>query len=338
METKSYANQQFPSQAAKPFQSPRFNVDDPQGYVYLEENGYAVFKNVANEAQIELGKSLVWDYLESLGVGISRHDEKTWDTPDWPDPFGKGIVASEGVGHCELLWMVRGIPNVKKIFSMIWKTNDLISSFDGFCIHRPFEYNQKWKTRSHWYHLDQNGWYKPSKLCVQGFLNFYPAGPDDGGLLVVPKSHTIFNSIFKDRPALKKCSDWITLHNDKKLWTHDLPSSGLSPIKVCCEPGDFVLWDSRTIHANCGANTARPYPKIGLLSPRRLVTYVCMTPTSRLTEDLRKKRIQCFEMGMTTTHWPEESNVPGSRQNREGYQFTPPNLSPEQKQLIPLNN
>jgi len=327
-----------PLQIPKSFQSPRFSVDDPDGYIYLEENGYVVFKDVATEAQIELGKNLAWDYLEGLSVGISRHDEKTWNTQHWPDPFGNGIVAADGVGHCELLWMVRGIPEVKKIFATIWKTNDLITSFDGFCLHRPYEYNSAWKTKGNWYHLDQNGWYKPSKLCVQGFLNFCPAGPEDGGLVVVPKSHTLFNSIFKDRPILKKRSDWITLGNDKKLWEHDLPQAGLAPIKVCCEPGDFVLWDSRTIHTNTSANTVRPVPMNGLLSPRRLVTYVCMTPASRLTEESRRKRIQCYEFGMTTTHWPEEANVPGIRKNRKDLKYIPPALTPEQKQLIPLNN
>jgi len=296
-----------------------------------------VFKEVANEAEIELGKNLAWDFIEGLGVGISRHDEKTWNT-NWPDPFSNGIVASDAVGHCKLLWMVRGIPNVKKIYSKIWKTNDLITSFDGFCFHRPYEYNKTWKTKSNWYHLDQNGWHKPSKLCVQGFLNFFPGGPDDGGLVVVPKSHSLFNDIFKDRPNLKKHSDFIVLSHDKKLWEHDLPNTGLYPIKVCCEPGDFVLWDSRTIHTNSSANTLRPFPKEGLLSPRRLVTYVCMTPASRLTEETRQKRIQCYEMGMTTTHWPEEANLPGLRKNREGLKFLPPELTPEQKKLIPINN
>jgi len=116
---------------------PRFSVDDPQGYLYLEENGYVVFKDVATEAQIEMSKKLAWDFLENLGIGINREDPKSWNTPKWPDPYGKGILASDAVGHCELLWFVRGIPNVKKIFANIWKTNDLITSFDGFCFHRP---------------------------------------------------------------------------------------------------------------------------------------------------------------------------------------------------------
>jgi len=43
-------------------------------------------------------------------------------------------------------------------------------------------------------------------------------------------------------------------------------------------------------------------------------------------------------MGLTTTHWPEEANVPGLRKNREDLKFIRPELTPEQKKLIPMNN
>jgi hypothetical protein len=45
----------------------RFEVNDPKGYVYLEENGYAVFKNVANEAERETGINLAWDFFGKFG-------------------------------------------------------------------------------------------------------------------------------------------------------------------------------------------------------------------------------------------------------------------------------
>jgi len=212
----------------------------------------------------------------------------------------------------------------------------VISSFDGFCFHRPYEYNAAWKTKTNWYHLDQNAHFKPTKLCVQGFLNFYPSDMDDGGLVVIPKSHTIFNQIFKDRPHLKKRDDFIVLVTDQKLWHKDLPEAGLAPIKICCASGDFVLWDSRTIHSNAPAVTLRPFPADGsILPPRRLVTYVCMTPNSRLTPEIREKRVKCYEQGLTSTHWPEECNVPSSRKN-QGNGYKPVDLTPEQKALIPL--
>jgi len=315
----------------------RFDINDENGYKFLDENGFVIFKDVATPEQIEKGKSLCWDFMEGLKVGIDRNDINTWFSPGWPDPFGKGIVIGDGAGQSSFLWFVRGLPSVQTIFSKIWNTNDLITSFDGFCIHRPYEYEPKWKTVSQmWYHLDQNGHNKPRKISVQGFLNFYPAGIHDGGLVIIPKSHTIFNEIFKNRPHLKKRGDWISLINDKSLWEHEIPKAGLKAMKVCAEPGDFVLWDSRTIHCNAPADTEREIPTDGtFLPPRRLVTYVCMTPRERLTHEAQVKRVRCYMNGESTSHWPEEVSTPSVRQNRkDGY--VPTVLTDEQKKLIPL--
>jgi hypothetical protein len=53
----------------------------------------------------------------------------------------------------------------------------LATSFDGFCIFRPFEYNETWTTDpGSWYHIDQDVSTKPDKICVQGFLNYYDSG------------------------------------------------------------------------------------------------------------------------------------------------------------------
>jgi len=223
------------------------------------------------------------------------------------------------------------------VFQKVWNTESVITSYDGFCIHRAWEYNSSWRTKDNpWYHLDQNGHQKPDKLCVQGLLNFYPAGPDDGGLVVVPRSHTIFNQIFKTRPKLVERGDFIPLTGDEALWTGEIQNAKLSPIKICCQPGDFVLWDSRTIHCNAPAKIPRPFPEDGsALPPRRLVAYVCMTPTSRISHRQKAARIEAYKEGLTSSHWPEDCVTENARKNhREDY--VPPTLTPDQKKLIPL--
>jgi len=314
----------------------RFDINDEEGYKFLEENGFVVFKDVATPEELEKGQGLCWDFLEGLGVGISRNDIQSWNVEGWPNPFANGIVPGAGVGQSAFLWFVRGLPSVKTIFSKIWNTDELITSFDGLCIHRPFEYDATWKTRSSmWYHLDQNGHNKPGRICVQGFLNFYPAGIHDGGLVVVPKSHTIFNQIFKNRKWLAKRQDFISLSNDRQLWEYEVPNAGLKPIIVCAEAGDFVLWDSRTIHCNSPADTLREIPTDGtILPPRRLVAYVCMTPRARLTPECQEARVKCYKTGQTTSHWPEDVTVAAVRKNHKRYK--PIELSEEQKKLIPL--
>ena len=36
------------------FDSPRFEVEDSRGFVYLEENGYVVIKNVIEKTEVTL--------------------------------------------------------------------------------------------------------------------------------------------------------------------------------------------------------------------------------------------------------------------------------------------
>eukprot|EP01126_Amoeba_proteus_P002068 TRINITY_DN10652_c0_g1_i1.p1 TRINITY_DN10652_c0_g1~~TRINITY_DN10652_c0_g1_i1.p1 ORF type:complete len:289 (-),score=31.12 TRINITY_DN10652_c0_g1_i1:121-987(-) len=286
---------------------------------------------------MERGRALAWDFLEVVAPGVQRTDPNTWDTLQWPNPFGNGIVAGNAVGHCSFLWYVRSIEKVSRIYKKIWNTEEVITSFDGFCIHRAWEYNHQWRTKEgNWYHLDQNGHHKPNKLCVQGFLNFYPSGLTDGGVVVVPKSHTIFNQIFNNRPQWKDRGDFVTVFQDKSLWDKEIRDARLCPIKVCAEAGDFVVWDSRTIHCNAPATEPRPLPDTSaILPPRRLVTYVCMTPRSRAKYSTIAARITAYKEGSTTSHWPEDCFTPSARKNLRS-DYIPPVLTPEQRKLIPM--
>eukprot|EP01087_Luapelamoeba_hula_P024690 TRINITY_DN9496_c1_g1_i1.p1 TRINITY_DN9496_c1_g1~~TRINITY_DN9496_c1_g1_i1.p1 ORF type:complete len:316 (-),score=43.19 TRINITY_DN9496_c1_g1_i1:1092-2006(-) len=227
---------------------PRFASDDPAAYLeYLDANGYVVIADVLSPDQLHTGRSLAWDFIESRPQNkAQRNDPLTWtDELGWPDPYGNGIIVGDGAGHCEFQWFVRGVPAVQQVYKNIWNTEELITSFDGFCMFRPAEYNESWRTGTGWYHIDQNGNTKPDKMCVQGFVNFYDAGLTDGGLCVVPKSPTIFKTLFED-PDYVKMGDFVRMK--ESVWTKE--AAELRPIKVCAKAGDMVLWDSRTIHCN----------------------------------------------------------------------------------------
>ncbi len=60
-----------------------------------------------------------------------------------------------GIGQSEFMWYLRGNPNVKKVFSHIWNSNELFTSFDGAGCFRDWHLNKEWKTKSGWYHCDQ---------------------------------------------------------------------------------------------------------------------------------------------------------------------------------------
>jgi len=316
---------------------PRFSIDDKDAYAYLEEFGYVVFKDVANKEEIEKGKELAWDYIESVTEGVSRHDLNTWYTNKWPDPYHKGIISGDSVGQSPFLWYCRGLDKVQRIYANIWETKDLATSFDGFCVFRPIEYDKKTTLKKNtWYHLDQNGHHKPEKICVQGFLNFFDSGPDDGGLVVIEKSILHFKSIFQNRPNLSALNDFIMLQTDKTLWKEFQNHPEVKAIKLCAKAGDFICWDSRTIHSGLAPHKPLPLPTDGTTLPlRRLVAYICMTPKSRLTQQKIVERQEIFKLGITTSHWPEESVSSGARRT-SSQNFKPPVLNENQKSLIPL--
>jgi len=66
-----------------------------------------------------------------------------------------GLLNTLGIGQSEFLWFVRGNPNIKKVFSNIWNSNELFVSFDGAGGFRNWHINSKWKTTGGWYHCDQ---------------------------------------------------------------------------------------------------------------------------------------------------------------------------------------
>jgi hypothetical protein len=66
-----------------------------------------------------------------------------------------GLINDYGIGQSEFLWYIRGNRNVKKVFSSIWNSEELFTSFDGAGCYRNWHKNESWKTKSGWYHCDQ---------------------------------------------------------------------------------------------------------------------------------------------------------------------------------------
>jgi ectoine hydroxylase-related dioxygenase (phytanoyl-CoA dioxygenase family) len=65
-------------------------------------------------------------------------------------------------------------------------------------------------------------------------------------------------------------------------------------IKINLEPGDLVLWDSRTMHYAC-------FPEGDLI---RHVQYVCMTPRKFAKQEDMDFKAELFKTWQGTTHWP----------------------------------
>ena len=165
---------------------PRFESGSDESIEYLEEQGYVVIKNALSSSEAAKTLELLWDYLEGLDTGIDRNDVSTWGDERWPTCAHGGIMPSYGIGHSEAQWYLRGIPNVKKAFAKIWNTDELLTSFDGVSLWRPWNINPDWKTESgqSWFHIDQHPISKPGKQCIQGLVNLLPTSKEIGGNVI----------------------------------------------------------------------------------------------------------------------------------------------------------
>lgn len=76
------------------------------------------------------------------------------------------------------------------------------------------------------------------------------------------------------------------------------------------EPGDLVVWDSRTPHYNLSSSTSQP----------RFAAYTCYMPVKDVSQEdlLRKKK--AFEECQPTTHWPNAAHVGALPLLRDGKQ------------------
>jgi len=89
-----------------------------------------------------------------------------------------------------------------------------------------------------------------------------------------------------------------------------LKDRGFTWEKICMEPGDLVVWDSRTPHYNLTPSPESTQP--------RFAVYTCYMPVADASqEDLIRKK-GAFESMQSTTHWPNAMHVGGLKPLRDG--------------------
>jgi hypothetical protein len=153
---------------------------------------------------------------------------------------------------------------VKEAFAAIWKTNDLLVSFDGGNAFRPWGYDRAWLTDGGWYHVDQNA-NRPNragKVCIQGLVTLCDADETTGGLVLVPGSHKNHTEWCERNPLGKELGDFLPAD------VHDEVFEAGARL-VCAKAGDLILWDSRTIHCNTPALTAPSLEEVMRLAEER---------------------------------------------------------------------
>lgn len=289
--------------------SPRFFVGDPELLKYLDTYGYVVVDLQVKPKVLNEIKDTLWQFLEKYFVGWKRESPDTWEAENVPSKIwgpDKGIIWGGGIGQSEFLWRVRTLKGVKETFAAVWGDKDLITSFDGANIFRPWNTKEEGaledkrldrKTDGGWWHVDQGSKKSGKKCAVQGLVSLFGADASTGGLCVMPKTQHRHAEVVQDTQS---STDFVSV----QPYLKDFDS--MERRLVCCEAGDLVLWDSRTIHCNTPAPMPQEHAPNELL---RAVGYVCMTPRSFAGSDVLEMRREGYTYGVTTSHWPHEYNA-----------------------------
>ncbi|KAF7198452.1 hypothetical protein HII31_00191 [Pseudocercospora fuligena] len=257
----------------------------------LIENGFVVLKGVLSTDKAQSYMDRMCSWLESFPYGFKRDDPATWKAECLPNHMKGGMYHDYAVQHEKFMWDARCEPSVIAPFQKLWETEDLLVSFDGMNLTVPVTPRP---TSSPWPHVDQSPLRKGMQ-CVQGILNLAPNGPDDGGLVVL-KSSSKLNEVFFKTKNIKEGNtwgpaDWYGFEQEDVDWFIE---RGCEMVKVCAEPGDLVLWDSRTVHYNILPTT----------NNTRAVMYICYSPAKFASQSDVEQKAAFFRDRVGTTHWP----------------------------------
>ncbi|CAF3425921.1 unnamed protein product [Rotaria socialis] len=287
--------------------TPRFSIDDNEsfnnGIAYLNNHGYAIFRDVLSQDEINTNIDLLWQFFENIpGCRIQRRDPSTWSNY-WPGFTTHGVVNNCGIGQSDFMWNIRSNPNVKRVFSQIWNTNQLLVSFDGCGIFRDWRYDATWKTKGGWFHVDQNPVCKPDRCCIQGFVSLTNQNENTGGFIAIPNSHLRFAEL---ATLTRGKRDFVMIPRDHRILDNGQAIGKL----VQCQAGDLVLWDSRLVHCNSPAFAIQERRDDEPVDFLRIAAYVSMSPPVFIRdytlEQFRKQRKSIVENNCTLTHWSTE--------------------------------
>lgn len=213
----------------------------------LKTTGFVAVQVIEEMNEIEELRSGIYDFIEGLNPGaIDRNDPSTWTAKNWPT-FSRGLYHRHGAGHSAVAWRGRTHPGVLKAYSIIWGTHELITSYDAVGYMRPPEVLRKLgeepPKQVDWSHIDHDDKTEEVEL-IQGFLNLWESGPEDGGLVQWLRSGPDYPKNWP-QPLLDDLAGLKIFGMMKK---ENIDAAGYKRVKVCGRPGTMFFWMSTQIH------------------------------------------------------------------------------------------
>ncbi|KAI0465500.1 hypothetical protein LJB42_000737 [Komagataella kurtzmanii] len=265
------------------------------------ERGYAILKGAIAKDRAQYYESQIHDWIRSFSYtkNLDLNDRSTWREKNLPAHLPINVYGLYCCSHEKFMWDIRQEPGIIDAFSKIWGTDELLVSFDGFSFILP-ERPDLPPPKS-WAHVDQSP-FKRGLQCVQGIANLGDASdPKDASLVVYSNSHKYFDEFF-DTQAEKNgwtSVDYYSLTESERDWF--LSKSDVEEIKLSVNPGDLLVWDSRTIHYGGGADPGSEHI--------RSAVYVSYSPAKFATTQFLELKKKVFESWSGTTHWAHDNIV-----------------------------
>ena len=282
---------------------PRFTMETVRGQgealAHLQEEGYVVIKDVLDARECSDALEMLWLELEQA-PGVSRSDPNSW---------GNDQTFGNNWGHSDFLWHVRGLPKVRKVWELAHHTDELLVSYDGASIYRPWGINPEWNVPAMGLHTDQRHHDGIPDGYIQGFVNLIRTTEASGGNVIIPKSHKYVDDLDEVRANMKEGQSFYQAVAEQR------PEVFSSVITAHVEAGDVFLWLDTTIHCRAGGTGVGPTDPTLI----RAAVYVTMSPKSKATPQTLDEREQAVignHGNGHTAHHPMVTGMSG-RENKD---------------------
>ena len=258
----------------------------------LELQGVAIISEVASAAEcLELER--VWEQsMLALNNGIA--EAARGFTPG----MGNGFTPLWGLPHCEFSWRCRTHQKVKRLFELIYQTQELCASMDlPFYLPRASTGAPKVCTVAP--HADQNVHVPESGECViyQSILYVWDStDPATSSTVVCPRSHVeLWPQAMEDARMKEQAARADHFGQLKMMSDHDLrdrlvarylEGAARAPVPA----GGVLVWNSRVL------------PQ-GYTPGPRLAQPVVWEPRARRPPQVLLNKTEYTLRGLPTTHW-----------------------------------
>jgi hypothetical protein len=327
---------------------------DDEARSQLAADGFCVIAAALDHSACARTLEFAWDYVEAASAAqaalegraitsvVQRDRAETWAPAAaalaWPACVEGGILPYFGAGHSQCCWFVRTAPRVRAVFEALWGTPDLISSFDGLLLWRPWTpLDPAHRTESGWFHIDQNPRHKPDFASVQAFVSLLPSSARTGGNVLIAGSHHCFPHHYTDSPMYADRLDEVGADDWVEVDPADTALLGADrPVLSCrLEAGDMLIWDSRVVHCSCPGALPEDADYIGksqaessssescaaiAAAARGLVracALVTMMPRAHASAETARQRGDAVRRAQTLTHWANKASPLGAERDAD---------------------